>query len=518
MAVTCRTCPKWGMARPELHENNSTDRMRFEIGHIRCGKTVLPVVRNTFFQMSGKSIRSCRLLGLCLALIAVMTPISQCQNKPGDDFAIVEGTVSDSQNRPRGEATVSLESDNHAHTFVARSDPQGHYRFAAVPPGNYTLRASKPGYQDKNEGPFTVQPKEVKSVAVRLDSQVSSASAKEALSAIEFSEEPHSNVSGVTDPSNLGGHGSDTVLRTKESLAKETADLNHKESSQPKEALAIPEDVADTHARLGDAAEREGRPLEAVEEYQRAAELQPNEPHLFVWGAELLLHRAFEPAIEVFTKGRRLYPDSVRILLGLSVATYDQGRTEQGVQFLLQACDLNPSDPTPYSFLGKLQEAEKIEPPGWAERFQRFASLHPQNAMAHYYYAVALSKQSKATEDFAFVESELKRALELDARLGNAYLQLGILYSLNKDVPAAISAFQKAIETLPFPDEAHYRLAQIYRQTGETGEARKEMALYEQISQQRTKEDEQQRHEIQQFVYTLRGQSIASPAPASKPQ
>ena len=105
--------------------------------------------------------------------------------------------------------------------------------------------------------------------------------------------------------------------------------------------------------RLAEAAESEGRPLDAVHEYQRAAELQPNEAHLFAWGADLLLHRAFEPAIEVFTKGHRLYPSSVRMLLGLSVATYDQGAMEEGKKLLLEACDLNPADPAPYLFLGR---------------------------------------------------------------------------------------------------------------------------------------------------------------------
>ncbi len=436
------------------------------------------------------------------------------------NLAIVEGTVCDSQDRPLADAVVTLESDNHAHTFVARSNPDGHYRFEAVLPGQYTLRASKTGYQAKNKGPFDVQQKEAKSIALHLPPQEPSTSANDALSAIEYTDEPQFNVSGVTDPSNLGGHGSDTVLRTKESLAKETVSLNHGEpnASQPKNAPGTPGELADTHARLGDAAEREGRPLEAVQEYQRAAELQPNEPHLFVWGAELLLHRAFEPAIEVFTKGHRLFPDSVRMLLGLSVATYDQGRTEQGEQLLLQACDLNPSDPTPYLFLGKLQEAEKIEPPGWMDRLKRFARLHPQNALAHYYYAVALGKQSSGTDNFALAESELKRAIELDPHLGNAYLQLGILYSSKKDMPAAIAAFQKAIETLPLPDEAHYRLAQIYRQTGELEKGHRETALYDQTSQQRTKEAEQRRHEIQQFVYTLRGQSVSPTAPAPMPQ
>jgi tetratricopeptide (TPR) repeat protein len=468
--------------------------------------------------MNADSLRSLRAACVFLALIALLVPASRGQTGSPDTGAMVEGTVRDSQNKPVADAVISLESDGPSRKFVAHSDAQGHYRFEAIPPGSYTLRVAKLGYLDKRQGPFAVQQKELKSVALQLSPSDSSASAKDALSSLEFSEEPHFNVSGVTDPTNLGGHGSDTVLRTKEALAKDTAALNRAEPAQPNKASAAPESSADAHVRLGDAAEREGHPLEAVQEYQRAAELQPSEPHLFVWGAELLLHRAFEPAIEVFSKGHRLYPESTRMLLGLSVATYDQGATEQGVQLLLQACDLNPSDPAPYLFLGTLQQAEKIEPPGWTEKFKRFANLHPENAMAHYYYAVALSKQSAGAEDSALVESELKRTIELDPKLGNAYLQLGILYSAKKDTSAAIGAFQKAIELLPLADEAHYRLAQLYRQSGETEKARQEKALYDQTSQQKTKEAEQQRHEIQQFVYTLRGQNPSQPAPATKPQ
>jgi hypothetical protein len=51
-----------------------------------------------------------------------------------------------------------------------------------------------------------------------------------------------------------------------------------------------------------------GNPLEAVREYQRAAELDASEQYLFDWGTELLTHRALEPAAEVFTKGNRLFP------------------------------------------------------------------------------------------------------------------------------------------------------------------------------------------------------------------
>ena len=52
----------------------------------------------------------------------------------------------------------------------------------------------------------------------------------------EFFDEPQFTVAGVTDPTNLGGHGSNTVLRTKETLAKDVASLgaNPKGKDSPK--------------------------------------------------------------------------------------------------------------------------------------------------------------------------------------------------------------------------------------------------------------------------------------------
>jgi len=307
-------------------------------------------------------------------------------------------------------------------------------------------------------------------------------------------------------------------LRTKEALAKDTASLKHAEPAPETAATAPPDstETADMHERRGDIAEREGRPLEAVQEYQRAAEKDPSEPHLFTWGAELLLHRAFEPAIEVFTKGRSLYPGSVRMLPGLAVATHSHGLNDQANRWFLEACDLDPKDPTPYLFLGRLEESEKIDPPGWTEGLKRFVSLHPENALAHYYYAVGLAKESgQHPADSAAIEAELNKAVEVDPHLGGAYLQLGILYSGRKQFPQAIAALRKAVEVTPFPDEAHYRLAQVYRQTGEAEKARTEIEMFNKVSQQKAEAAERERHGIQQFVYTLKDQS--APSPTSNP-
>jgi tetratricopeptide (TPR) repeat protein len=466
--------------------------------------------------MPSIAARIVRAFAVCAVLTALSVASIYSQDKSNQEFATVTGTVCDFEHRPVENATVFLESGKHAHKFTVQSDSQGRYRFESVPAGSYALRAIKPGYGVARDVPVVLQKAENKSIQLQLPAEDVGASGTDRAAAVNFSDEIHFSVAGVSDPSNLGGHGSDTVLRTKEALARETASLNREAAAQPSNDSHVVKDLADTHLRLAEAAESAGRPLDAVREYQRAAEMEPNEAHVFAWGADLLLHRAFEPAIEVFAKGHGLYPDSVRMLLGLSVATYDQGAMEQGKELLLEACDLNPGDPTPYLFLGKLQDAEKIEPQGWTERFKRFAGLHPNDALAHYYYAMALGKQEAGSENVALIESELKRAIEIDPQLGGAYLELGILYSQRKDYPGAISAFQKAIEITPLPAEAHYRLGQVYGRMGETEKVSKEITLFKKISEQKNSEADRERHKIQQFVYTLRNESQPPPA-SSRP-
>ncbi len=382
----------------------------------------------------------------------------------------------------------------------------------------------------------------------------------------QFYDEPQFTVAGVADATNLGGHGSDTVVRTKEALAKDTVhlskqgapnsvagtspeaipDLERAVRQNPRDyraahalslayvnagkyedartqtrALLLRRDLAlsdqaELHHLLGDVEEKLKNPLQAVREYQRATELEPSEPNLFDWGTELLAHRAPEAAIEVLAKGNRLFPRSVRMLVGLGVAWHARGAYDQAADCLCKASDLDPSDPTAYLFLGKMQNAATIQAEGIVERLERFSRIHPENALANYYYAAALWKQTQGTADAAMaaqVELLLQKAVHLDPKLGVAYVQLGIVYSDQGDLPKAVSAYQQAIEASPQLEEPHYRLAQAYRRTGEKAKAGHELQRYEELSKKATQEAELERHEIQQFVVALRD---SKPAPEDK--
>ena len=479
---------------------------------------------------STKLLRAVSAVGLLLPAVA---PVSRAQSDANKSFAAVEGIVRDSSNHTIPGATVILESAEPSRSFKATTDPQGHFRFDSIASGTYKLRAKAPGTGEGKEVQFILEAKETKSVVLFLANERVSA-AKDASAGIEFSDEPRFTVAGVTDASALGGHGSDRAVRNSDALSKEAVALarekpNSSDAAAKPPVPAIPRTEAElraslaqkesaiAHFQLAEIEEGSGRPLEAVKDYQRAAELQPSEPHLFAWGAELLLHHAPEPATEVFAKGHRLYPRSVRMMLGLGAAQYAQGFKEDAAKIALDASNLDPSDPAPYLFLGRIQDIENSFPPGWVERIERFVDLHPENAMAHYLWAVALARSGDEQKRVATVEAQLETAIKLDPGLGNAYLQLGILRSQRNDDAGAILAFQKAIETTPLPDEAHYRLAAIYRRKGEREKAAKETELFKQCSEQKRQDAERERHEIQQFVYTLRGQNTSSQAPPTIP-
>jgi len=290
-----------------------------------------------------------------------------------------------------------------------------------------------------------------------------------------YFDEPKFIVSGVTDPSQHGGHGSDPVLRSAESLAKATAALG---TGNP----------ADTN------------PLEAVRALQRAAELNPSEANLFNWGAELLAHHAADQAVEVFAKGHRLFPRSTRTLLGLAVALYSRGDYDLAAQRFFEATDLNPSDPAPYLFLGKISIGAITESDGFAQRLERFARLQPENAWANYYYAATLARTSPKTREL------LEKAVRLDPKLGDAFLLLGIIYADQGKWPQAISAYRSAVAGSPQLEQAHYRLAMAYRKTGQAGKAQEEIELFQKLSEQSAQALERERAEIQQFVFELKHQ------------
>jgi hypothetical protein len=66
----------------------------------------------------------------------------------------------------------------------------------------------------------------------------------------------------------------------------------------------------------------------------------------------------------------------------------------------------------------------------------------------------------------------------------------------------AVASLQKAVEFTGLPDEAHLRLAQVYRRMGQTEKSRRESELYEEVSRRKKEKMERERRELGEFVVT----------------
>lgn len=402
--------------------------------------------------------------------------------------------------------------------------------------------------------------------------------------AMEFADKPDFTIAGVTDWTAVGGHGSDSTLRTSEDLARETLALkppaeakqslesetrlraalasapgnfaaNHelgafylhagryRESiplllaayqADPSNAgneydlaaalmgagdfsgarehaqkLLAHQDSADLHRLLGELDEKVSDPLAAVHEDEQAVRLDPSEQNYFAWGSELLLHRAVWQAAEVFRQGTRAYPKSARMLTALGTAQFAGALYQEAAASLCAAADLDPADPQPYLFLGRIEMAAPTPLGCVAPRLARLVKEQPQNALGNYLYAMAILKSLEPAPDpkaLQQAETLLNRAVTIDPKCADAYLQLGILSFSQHQTEKAIGYYARAIEVQPQLGEAHYRLGVAYDRLGAPDKAKQEFQLHDEIEKQQAANVERQRREVKQFLVVLEGQ------------
>lgn len=286
------------------------------------------------------------------------------------------------------------------------------------------------------------------------------------------------------------------------------------ESRQLVEKLAQQKDTGELHNLLGKINEKDGKFIEAANEFETAARMDPSEDNLFVWGSELLLHRTYEPAIQVFQQGTERFPTSPRLWIGLGMALYSRGRYEESIKALLHAADLNPTDPRCYLFLSKAYLSSPTQADEVIQRFQRYAELESRNALAQYYYAVSLwkGKRSEAASiNYPLIESLLQKAISLDGTLADAHLELGILYADQHEYAKSLPEYTRAVELNPSLADAHYRLGQYYVHAGQKDRAQQEFQTFQQLQAHHQAEVDKERAEVRQFVYSSNSASATKP-------
>jgi tetratricopeptide (TPR) repeat protein len=286
------------------------------------------------------------------------------------------------------------------------------------------------------------------------------------------------------------------------------------EARQLTQSLVQQNNTGESHSLLGQIDEKDGKFLDAAKELEIAAHMDPSEDNLFDWAGELLLHRTYEPAIDIFQQAVQRYPKSPRLWIGLGVALYWRGKYDEAVKSLLTAADLDPADPRCYLFLTKVYDNSPQQKEEVTRAFRRYAELQPDNALAQYDYAMSLWKQKHndgADPDQREVEALLQKSATLDPTLAEAHLQLGNLYADERAYDKSIPEYEHALTLNPNLPDAHYRLGQAYARTGHKDQAQSELEVYQKLRAQHLAEADKEANEVQQFVYS------AKAAPSSAP-
>jgi Flp pilus assembly protein TadD len=539
-----------------------------------------------------------RLLWSAWAIVAtfLVLPTIPAISQQTSSGATIEGALQDDAGKPVSDASIQLKAKTSETPRETQTNAAGSFAFSALPAGSYSLSAEKSGLHSRPIPVLDVSAGDRRHVGLVLDSEghpPANSTSPSPTQAMSFSDTPDFTVAGVTDWTAVGGHGSDSILRTSEDLARETLALkaqnaggksdslkkddategrlraalaghpgtfaaNHQlgnfylasgrsrdalpllqaayqidpadDSNERDLALACEEtgdlnqarehiqnllqrkDNADLHRTAGDLYEKSGDPLSAVKEYQQAVNLDPSEQNYFAWGSELLLHRAVWQAAEVFKSGVKAHPKSPRLLTALGSALFAGALYDEAARSLCQASDLDPANPEPYIFMGKIEIAAPAPLPCIEPKLARHLKENPDNSLANYFYAMAIWKQQQLSANkitLQQVEALLTKAVSLDAQCFDGYLQLGILAASQRDYDKAIQLYSKAIDVHPQLAEAHYRLGVAYDRLGQQENARREYQLHDQIQKRQAATVEQQRRDVKQFV-VVQGQPAKS--------
>jgi tetratricopeptide (TPR) repeat protein len=255
-------------------------------------------------------------------------------------------------------------------------------------------------------------------------------------------------------------------------------------------------ETAELDDLLAEANEKSGDYKGAASEYYRATQLDPTEGNIFDLASFLLQHKNYEGfldnALTFFRYGVQKYPRSAKLMVGLGVTLYAEGKYDDAVETLCAAVDMDPTDPRPFQFLGKLSTASPAHLPEIRKRLEGFVHLYPSNGLANYYYAMSLWKRSdgEPLADTVVIEGLLKKATAASPDFYEAHFQLGILYQDQQKYPEAIREFEQTLTLRPDYGRAHYRLFLLYSRTHQKQLADQHLAMLKQIKQEDAQAEE----------------------------
>ena len=227
------------------------------------------------------------------------------------------------------------------------------------------------------------------------------------------------------------------------------------------------------HYNLAIALQRAGRAQEAIEQYEQALRVTPNDAVThYNLGIGMQRVGRLPEAIRQWEQAVRLSPDMVAAHYNLGVAFEQTGKIDEAIRQYEQALRITPDDAEVHDSLGiALEEAGRL--PEAIGHWEQALLINPDFAEAHNNLGSALLKLGKVPEALGHYE----RALRINPNYAEAHNNLGSALARLGRVPEAISQWEQALRIKPDYARAHYNLGIALELAGRVREA---MRHYEQ--------------------------------------
>jgi tetratricopeptide (TPR) repeat protein len=222
-----------------------------------------------------------------------------------------------------------------------------------------------------------------------------------------------------------------------------------------KRALACTSGNYVAHNNLGYDLAHQDRPAEAIEQYQKALEINPDftEAHNNL-GTALLNQGWLEEASEHYHQALDKDPAFAEAHNNLGILLTKQDRIAEAIEEYRKAIELNPNCAEFCNNLGNLL-AKQNQTEEAIEQFQKALEVAPDNAKVRINLANTLTAQGRWDEAI----EQYQQALNLTPDSVHAHNQLGLLLQTRGEFKAAIAQFQKVLELDPRHVTAHNNLA-----------------------------------------------------------
>jgi len=226
---------------------------------------------------------------------------------------------------------------------------------------------------------------------------------------------------------------------------------------QYERALSLNPDDALTHNNLGLMLASQGWPNEAIFHYERALLLNPDDAlSHYNLGNMFKTQGRINEAIAQYERALSLNPDNALAHNNMGLALAMQGRISEAINHFECALSLNPDSANAHNNLGNMFMAQD-RPNEAIAQYERALSLNPDDSMAHNNLGNVLRAQDRI--DQAIIHYE--RALSLNPDNALAHKNLGSVLALQGRMSYATAHLERALSLQPDNVTAHNSLLLI---------------------------------------------------------